>query len=47
MTIPQGQLSGIRVSTGILQPNFWAFRGIPYAGNHHYLNLIHYFTYGN
>ncbi|XP_070495495.1 para-nitrobenzyl esterase-like [Chironomus tepperi] len=31
VTIPQGQLSGIRVSTGILQPAFWAFRGIPYA----------------
>lgn len=26
-----GQLQGIQVSTGILQPNYFAFKGIPYA----------------
>ncbi|KAG5683592.1 hypothetical protein PVAND_012865 [Polypedilum vanderplanki] len=31
VTIPQGTLSGVRISTGILQPEYIAFKGIPYA----------------
>jgi hypothetical protein len=27
-----GQLQGISMSTGILQPNYFAFKGVPYAG---------------
>lgn len=31
VTINQGQLNGISLSTGVLQPRYWAFKGIPYA----------------
>lgn len=31
VTIPQGQLQGIRTSSGITQATYLAFKGIPYA----------------
>lgn len=31
MTLPQGQVQGIRTSSGITQANYLAFNGIPYA----------------
>lgn len=31
VTTSGGQLQGIQLSTGILQPNYFAFKGIPFA----------------
>ena len=31
MSTTTGQLQGIQLSTGILQPNYFAFKGVPYA----------------
>lgn len=31
MSTSTGQLQGIQLSTGVLQPNYFAFKGIPYA----------------
>lgn len=31
VTTTTGQLQGIQLSTGVLQPNYFAFKGVPYA----------------